>query len=241
MTTPPDPAAPIIKVVAISGGVSSPSSTRMLVDRLAAEVQHVFASKGDTARTSVIELAPLASDVATTLVGGLSSPKLQNAFDALAAADVVIVGVPIYKAGVSGLFKSFLDVMDNDLLVGKTVALTASAGSARHALVVDDHLRPLFAFMRAVTTPTSVFAAPEDWAHPSLGRRLRRTAHEAVALQGTGMAAEVSAHSWDAYQHSFDSLQNRRGEHNSDPNFDTPLMRLAAGGRQAATAKPTTK
>ncbi len=54
-------------------------------------------------------------------------------------------------------------MLDNDLLIGKPVLLGATAGTARHALVVDDQLRPLFAYLRALPVPTSLFAAPEDW------------------------------------------------------------------------------
>jgi FMN reductase len=230
MTEPSGLASPAVEVVVISGGVSSPSSTRLLADRLAAQVHQAFTTDGHAVRTSAIDLTPLAADVTTALVGGLTSPALQGAFDTLAGADVVVAGAPIYKAGISGLFKSFLDVMDNDLLVGKTVLLTATAGSSRHALVVDDHLRPLFAFMRAVTTPTSLFAAPDDWADPSLGRRLRRAAREAVAMHRAGLTDEVSTHSWDSYQHSFGSTQDQRHDRDSEVDFGTPLMRLAAGG-----------
>ena len=55
--------------------------------------------------------------------------------------------------------KSFVDGLDNDLLIAKLVVLAATAGSSRHALVVDEQMRSLFAYMRALTLPTSVFAA----------------------------------------------------------------------------------
>src|SRR6266700_7804592 len=88
-------------------------------------------------------------------------------------ADAVIAAAPVYKAGISGLFKSFVDVLDNDLLIAKPVVLAAAAGSSRHALVVDEQMRSLFAYMRALTLPTSVFAAPEDWGAAELGERVR--------------------------------------------------------------------
>jgi FMN reductase len=219
-----------MRIVIINGGTSIPSSTRMLAERLAAQVHQTALAEGHVVETVALELAPLAGDVATALVGGPISSAVQGAFNALADADIVIAGAPIYKAGISGLFKSFLDVMDNDLLVAKTVVLAATAGSARHALVVDDHLRPLFAFMRAITAPTSVFAAPDDWADPSLGRRLRRAAREAVSLHRAGLADDVGTHSWDSYQHSFGTTRSQRSDRDTDLDFDTPLMRLAAGG-----------
>ena len=116
---------------------------------------------------------------------GVPSAELQAAIEQIAAADAVIAAAPVYKAGMSGLFKSFVDVLDNDLLIAKPVVLAATAGSSRHALVVDEQMRSLFAYMRALTLPTSVFAAPEDWAAAELGERVRRAATElAVVIQG---------------------------------------------------------
>jgi len=219
-----------VHVAVISAGVSEPSSTRLLADRLASHVRETLGRQQSTVRSSAVELGPLATDIATTLIGGLTSPALQTAIDTIAQADIVIASTPIYKAGASGLFKSFIDVLDNDLMVGKVVLLAATAGSPRHAMVVDDHLRPLFAFMRAVTVPTSLFAAPDDWADPSLTRRMKRAAVEVAALYRSGLQDEVLTGSWDAYQHQFGSASAHRSTSLEDPEFDTPLMRLASGG-----------
>ncbi|WP_331602432.1 NAD(P)H-dependent oxidoreductase [Streptomyces anthocyanicus] len=100
------------------------------------------------------------------MVGGLPGEQLKDALASLALADIVVAATLVYKAGFSGLFKSFVDVMD-DLLIGKPVVLAATAGSARHTMVADDRLRPLFTFLRAVTVPTAVFAAPSVWADPA--------------------------------------------------------------------------
>jgi FMN reductase len=218
-----------VHVAVISAGVSEPSSTRLLADRQASHLYDTLGRQQLTVRTSAVELGPLATDIATTLVGGLTSQGLQKAIDTIGQADLVIASTPIYKAGASGLFKSFIDVLDNDLMVGKVVLLAATAGSPRHAMVLDDHLRPLFAFMRALTVPTSLFAAPEDWADPSLTTRMKRAAVEAAALYRSGLQDEVLNNAWDAYQHQFDSASARRSA-SEDPDFDTPLMRLASGG-----------
>ena len=114
-------------------------------------------------RPASIDLRELATDITTALTSQLITPKLQQAVDVLGAADGIIAAAPVYKAGPSGLFTSFFHVLDNDLLIGKPVVLAATAGTARHALVVDDQMRPLFAYLRTLPVPTSLFAAPEDW------------------------------------------------------------------------------
>jgi FMN reductase len=170
-------------------------------------------------------------DVARASVTGVPSAELQAAIDQIAAADAVIASAPVYKAGISGLFKSFVDVLDNDLLIAKPVVLAATAGSSRHALVVDEQMRSLFAYMRALTLPTAVFAAPEDWGAAELGERVRRAATElAVVLQGQ-IEKGIADRGWSGYRHEFAGNATRAEQTAADTDFDSPLMRLAAGGR----------
>jgi len=219
-----------VKLVVVSAGVSAPSSTRLLGDRLAQKTLDALGGEGQRARVTVIELGPLAVDIARAIVGGFPGTRLQAAIEQLASADAVIATTPVYKAGVSGLFKSFADVLDNDLLVAKPTLLAATAGSARHAMVVDDQLRPLFAFLRTVTTPTSVFAAPEDWGSTVLGERIARAATELALLVRSGVSQSIVNRSWAGYQHQFGGNATHAERSAKDADFDTPLMRLATGG-----------
>jgi FMN reductase len=144
----------------------------------------------------------------------------------LGEADGIVVSTPVYKAGASGLLTSFFQVLDNDLLIAKPVIPAATAGTARHALVVDEQLRSLFAYLRALTVPTSVFAAPEDWNDPALGKRLDRAAFELLLLMESGFAKAVRNETWRSYQHEFGSA----GDTEVSIDLNSDLMRLAAGG-----------
>ncbi|HEY2240829.1 MAG TPA: CE1759 family FMN reductase [Streptosporangiaceae bacterium] len=215
----------------VSAGTSDPSSTRLLADRIAERTVDLAARRGQAVTTTVIELRELAADIANATVSQLITPRLRQAIDALAAADGLVVSTPVYKAGASGLFKSFFDLLDNDLLIGKPVILAATAGTARHALVADDQLRPLFAYLRALPVPTSLFAAPEDWADPALNQRTERAARELILLMESGFARAVRDEAWDSYQHEFaSSAPPRPDDHEPAINLNTDLMRLAAGG-----------
>jgi FMN reductase len=219
------------RIAVVSAGTSDPSSTRLLAGRIGTKLTDILAADSIAATVVVIELAPLATDIAATLVGGLPSERLRSATETLASADVIVLSTPVYKAGLSGLFKSFVDVLDDDLVVGKVVVLAATAGSARHAMVVDDHLRPLVAFLRGIAVPTSIFAAPEDWADSALTRRIERAAVEASVFLGAGAEQQITSRAWHSYQHQFGSLAARGGNQTvGDVDFDTPLMRLAIGG-----------
>jgi FMN reductase len=219
------------RLLIVSAGTSQPSTTRMLADRIAAGTLDVLREMEVTATTGAIEVAPLAVDVARASVTGVPSAELQAAIEQIASADAVIASAPVYKAGISGLFKTFVDVLDNDLLIAKPVVLAGTAGSSRHALVVDEQMRSLFAYMRALTMPTSVFAAPEDWGAAELGERVRRAATElAVVLQGQ-IEKGIADRGWSGYRHEFAGNATRAEQTAADADFDSPLMRLAAGGR----------
>jgi FMN reductase len=230
MTTPaPDPK----RVVVVSAGTGNPSSTRRLTDRIAQKSLDLLQQAGMPATASTIELGPLAVDVARATVAGFPGEQLHAAIDRLARADAIVAASPIYKAGMSGLFKSFVDVLDNDLIVAKPVLLAATGGTPRHALVIDDQMRPLFAYLRALTLPTSVYAAPEDWGTTELGTRIERAATELAVMLRAGIEQQIADHAWSGYQHQFAGNATRAQRTTDDVDFDSPLMRLAAGGRPA--------
>ena len=214
------------RLVVISAGTGNPSSTRQLTDRLAQKALDLL----DGATVSVIELGPLAADTARAAIAGFPSEALKPAIDRLAVAGAIIAATPIYKAGISGLFKTFVDVLDNDLIVAKPVLLAATGGTPRHALVIDDQMRPLFAYMRALTLPTSVYAAPEDWGTGDLGKRIERAATELAVLVRAGVEQQVADRAWSGYQHQFAGNASRAERTAADVDFDSPLMRLATGG-----------
>ncbi|MFD8294474.1 CE1759 family FMN reductase [Streptomyces lavendulae] len=153
------------RLVAVSAGLSLPSSTRLLADRLAEATarQLEWTDPSTDVEITVVELRQLAVDISKHLVTGFPPPALRTALDAVTAADALIVVTPVFNASYSGLFKSFFDVVERGALDGKPVLTAATGGTARHSLTLDHAVRPLFAHLRAATTPTAVFAAPEDW------------------------------------------------------------------------------
>jgi FMN reductase len=173
------------RIAVIAAGVSTPSSTRLLADRLAAAVEGALRSRGVPARVEVIELREHARALADAIVTGFPSGALRAALATVAAADGVIAVTPVFAASYSGLFKTFVDVLEQDALAGTPVLLAATAGTARHSLVLEHAMRPLFSHLRALTVPTGVFAAPEDWAGATpLADRIARAAAELADLVG---------------------------------------------------------
>jgi FMN reductase len=220
---------PPYTLVVVTAGTGDPSSTRLLADRIAQRAADLAGGRGDQVAIRVIDLRELATEITTAMISQLIGPKLRKAITALGEADGVIASTPVYKAGPSGLFTSFFQVLDNDLLIAKPVVIAATAGTARHALVVDEQLRSLFAYLRTIVVPTSLFAAPEDWNDPALNKRIDRAARELVLLVESGFAQRVRDESWGSYQHEFGSA----GGTEVSIDLDTDLMRLATGGSAA--------
>jgi FMN reductase len=133
-------------------------------------------------------LRDLAVDIANNLVTGFPGARLREAIEAVTEADGLIAVTPVFSASYSGLFKSFFDVMDPTSLVGKPTLIAATGGTPRHSLVLEHALRPLFAYLRAMVTPTAVYAAAEDWGGggddfaDGLAERIDRAATELADL-----------------------------------------------------------
>ncbi|WP_433047189.1 FMN reductase [Dactylosporangium sp. CS-033363] len=172
-------------IVAITAGLSQPSSSRLLADRLTAAVTQKAGAQNLDAEVRTFELRDVAHDITDHLLTGFPSPALKEVIDAVAGADGLVAVTPIFNASYSGLFKSFFDVLGDDVLGDKPVLLGATGGTARHSLALEHALRPMFSYLHAVVAPTAVFAATEDWAtggRDTLHARIGRAAAELVAL-----------------------------------------------------------
>lgn len=148
------------RLAVVTAGLSVPSSTRLLADRLTTAV---VGGLGPDTDVAVVELREHARALADNLVTGFPASALREAVDAITGADALIAVTPVFSGSYSGLFKTFFDVVDKEALDGQPVLLAATAGTARHSLVIDHAMRPLFAYLRALPVATGVFAAPEDW------------------------------------------------------------------------------
>ncbi|WP_327662095.1 MULTISPECIES: CE1759 family FMN reductase [unclassified Streptomyces] len=168
-----------MKLVVVSAGLSAPSSTRLLADRLAAAT-----TERVDAEVEVLELRDYATEIAQHFVTGFPPARLAAALDAVAASDGLIAVTPVFSASYSGLFKSFFDLIDKDALTGKPVLVGATGGTARHSLVTEHALRPLFTYLRAVVLPTAVYAASEDWGAEGLAARIARAGGELARFMG---------------------------------------------------------
>lgn len=215
-----------LRLAVVSAGASDPSTTRMLADRLVAATNKLAQADGVTLRVDVIETRELNSELADAMTSQFLGPKLERAVELLREADGLIAVAPVYKADPSASFTALFQVLDQDLLIGKPVLLGATAGTPRHSLVVDNGMRASFAYLRALVTPTSIFATTEDWSSAELASRVERATYELWLLMRSGFARSVRQETWHSYQHQFGS----DGGNEIEVDFDSDLMKLATGG-----------
>lgn len=202
----------------VSAGLSQPSSTRLLADRLTEATTRELAARGVDVHVEVVELRDHAHAITDHLLTGFAPEPLAGALEAVTSADGLVAVTPLFSASYSGLFKSFFDVLDRTALVGTPVLLGATGGTARHSLALEHAVRPLFSYLRALTVPTAVFAASEDWGStaeaggPGLPDRVRRAAEEFADL--------VEGH-----------VTSRSDPFDDVPSFEEQLRRLSGGDR----------
>ena len=89
MTTP--------RIAVVSAGLSNPSSTRMLADRLLSATREQLDLLSPDAAVSadadVFEIRDFAHDITNNLLTGFASPALETMLNAVVSADALIVAI----------------------------------------------------------------------------------------------------------------------------------------------------
>jgi FMN reductase len=181
-----------MQILGLSGNVKRPSRTAALVGAIVdALVVRLDAQSGlrpdagpsQSTPSRVIELV----DAAPVLFRALRADQLdaegRAIVDAVEAADILVVGSPVYRASYTGALKHLFDLVDYRALAGKPVILAATGGTPLHGLMTEHQLRPLFGFFNTLTLPTAIYATEADFtdhsiANPALHARIDRVVSE---------------------------------------------------------------
>jgi FMN reductase len=168
---------PPLRALGISGSPSATSRSRLLVARALERME------ASGAQTRLLDLGDLPAD---GLLGRAQLPEVAAALAELAAARVLVVGTPIYRATYTGLLKVFFDLLPAEALAGKVTLPIATGGGPAHLLMIDHGIRPLIASLSGLTTATAIYAIPADFdeqePNAALRTRLDAAADEALAL-----------------------------------------------------------
>jgi len=122
-------------VVALSGSPSETSRTAQLIPHIEPKLREA----GYQVDTIHLRELP-AQDLFTARV---DSPAVRDAMARFERARGVVIATPIYKAAYTGMLKTFLDVLPQFGLAGKSVLPLATGGSIAHVLAIDYALRPV--------------------------------------------------------------------------------------------------
>jgi FMN reductase len=188
---PPHPSRPTatpLRVVAVSGTLSTPSKTDALVEAILDELALVLPIERHVIRVS--ELGPL---FAGSLTRDELDARVERELRAIEGADLLIAASPVYRASFTGLFKHLFDFVEQYALVDVPVLLAATGGSERHALILEHSLRPLFGFFQALTLPLGVYAHASDFTDrrvtaPLLQERIRAAIARGLPLIRSSLA-----------------------------------------------------
>jgi FMN reductase len=187
-----------LSVVGVSGSLKRPSRTSALVSAILKQI----ALHRDV-ETQLIDLNQIGSGLFASDFFDHPSEDLQAVIDAIEAADILVVGSPVYRGSYSGAFKHLFDLVRFDRLKGKTVVLTATGGSPLHGLVTEHQFRPLFGFFGALTLPTTIYALEADFtdyriSNPTIHQRVEAVAREALHAIAPRKPSAVPVHSLSA-------------------------------------------
>ncbi|QCJ00881.1 FMN reductase [Agrobacterium larrymoorei] len=169
-------------ILGLSGNVKRPSRTASLVDAVVS-----LAAKRLSGNARLIELV----DAAPILFKALRTDQLdaegRAIIEAVEAADVLVVGSPVYRASYTGALKHLFDLVDYRALTGKRIILVATGGTPLHGLMTEHQLRPLFGFFNALTLPTAIYATEADFtayniSNSAVHGRIERAVSELVQI-----------------------------------------------------------
>lgn len=171
-----------LRVVAISGGLQSPSKSAALTEHILGLIADEISSE-----QHMVELGQLAPLLAGAIWRSQLPEVVERKLTVVEQADILVVATPVYRGSYTGLFKHFFDFIHQDALIDKPVFLAATGGSERHALVIEHQLRPLFSFFQARTLPLGIYATDKDFVDyrlqdPALIERTRLALQRAMPL-----------------------------------------------------------
>lgn len=184
------PAAPAeARLVVISAGHVPASSTARLAGLLGDAAQGALEASGRVVEVAHLELRRFAVDVTGALLGQEHTQALLDAVGTVQRADAVVVVTPTINASFSGLLKSFLDVLPPDALRSVPTAIAATGGTQRHTLVLDQAVRPMLGYQRAIVLPSCLYVTADEWDGPRPAPGLA----ERIAAAGAELAAFTPA------------------------------------------------
>lgn len=178
-----------MKITALTASLSESSTSNRLAQRILDTATELVAettpeaapeTTADPLETETINLRELSHQLVDSMLTGVPSDELDEVYAKLRTSDAVVLAAPVYNAAPIGLLTMFLQLFPEAGLRGIPVLLASTGGTARHSLAMDQHIRPVIAYLKGLALPTAVFAATDDWGLPEEQTGMRRRIQAAV-------------------------------------------------------------
>ena len=179
------------RLVLLSAGHGPASGTARLAQAIGDAAAAALRRAGLAASVEHLELRRSAPAVGRALVDGVRDDEVTDAVSAVERADALVVATPTVNASFSGLLKSFLDVLPPDALRSLPTTIAATGGTTRHTLVLDQAVRPMLGYQRAVVLPSCLFVTADEWdgprPRPALAARIEAAGDELARFTRAGV------------------------------------------------------
>jgi FMN reductase len=96
------------------------------------------------------------------IFGKFDDPAVREANALVDQADALIIASPVYKASYTGVLKTYLDLLPQGGLAGKTITPIFIGGSIAHLLSIDYSLKPVLSALGARRFTNAVYAVDQQ-------------------------------------------------------------------------------
>lgn len=121
----------------------------------------------------------------------------------LMESDVILIGTPTFQASIPGTLKNVFDLLPPKAFFRKTIGVITTAGSPKHYLMVENQLKPILNYMKAIVVPNYVFLEDKDFdkqviINDDVHFRLENLMEDTIVLARTYQTI------WDAQEAEYD-------------------------------------
>lgn len=142
----------ILKLVGVSGALAGQKTSQMVYD-----VLHAAKLAKLDIEFELIDLKDYEIEFMRGFPLSYYNDDTQDVVNKILNADCLVIGTPVYQASISGSLKNLLDLLPEAAFKHKVVGFISTAGSDKHFLVAEYHLRPILQFLGATVPTKNVF------------------------------------------------------------------------------------
>jgi FMN reductase len=171
-----------MRIVGIAGSIVG-SKTRTAVKK----VLDIIKEKNAEIEVELIDLADYQIQFSDGRDFRDYKDDTKNVVEKIMSADAYVIGTPTFQASIPGTLKNIFDLLPINVFKDKIIGVVATAGSAKHYLMVEHHLKPILNYMKAIVVSKYAFVEEKDYLNGEIVDdeiifRLNRLAEDTVVM-----------------------------------------------------------